>query len=432
MAYFLTFMEESILSQLNNIRQLFAETAPADPQVCAHYGWIIVKALNAESENLGSDLCRQLLADYFKLPLERPSRLHSAILSAATKVASLYPEFRFIPFLRLWDLRNLRPEDYEPVIAEHSQEGQSIRSTLPSLFSRVAKAYSHARLLRPTEDLDAAQFACLQPAITQRGFLPMQPMIVARLKEATNKEGRKFHFATLYTLDGREVECMANQLLPNPLFPLPAGKRHYANIGQLYEVQLRQKPDSSELSVVEAFLSQTKAFEVFPTAIGFIEGIDAKHGHMHIYDGYSRHFVAPVQRFSRETAGQFVRFVPVVPADSRFKTAIILGSEPVPEPSATGIVRTIRITAINTEKGYASWQLSDPSNPVVEQLSPLQLSAGESSVSFTQGFLSLAAPPTHYSAHSINPMMPNTEHNVIIYLRRGKDGHKRPHIILLS
>lgn len=425
-------MEESILVQLNNVRQLFAEAAPTDVQTCANYGWIIVKALNAEAETLGSDLCRQLLADYIKLPLKRPSRLHSAILSAAVKVAHFYPEFRFVPFLRLWDLQNLRPEDNEPVLGQLPADGVSERVSHPSLISRVAKAYSHARLLRPSEDLDALQLGCLHPALVQKGYLPSQPMLVSRLKEATTKDGRKLRFATLSTADSREVECVASLLQPHPLFPLLEGKRHYANVGQIYDVQLRQKPDSSEPSVIEAYLSQSKAVDVFPSVIGYIESIDAQHGHMHIYDGFSRHFVASVQRFSRETAGQFVRFVPVVPVSSRFKSAIILGVVPIPEPSSEGIVRTIHITATNTQKGYASWQLTEPSVPIVEALSPLQVSNGETSPSFIQGYLTLAAPPAHISARNIAPLMPDTEHNVIIYLRRSKDGQKRPHIILLS
>ena len=401
---------DALLPQLQQLRQLFAEAAPSDPKVISDYAWIIAKALIREHEALGSVECRQLLAEYLRLPVERPSRLHSAILFAAIKVANTYPDFRFAVYLNMWGIGNLRPEDQErPPATAPGQKSYS------SLAERAARALAHSLLLHP-EDQSSAWSSLLDTY-----GLSIRPMLVTRVREVTGKEdGRKYRFVTLTSPDGFEAESIAHTLRPSPLRPLPEGKRHYVNIGQFYYVLLHNE------KVAEAYVSPTKALDTFPTAIGYIESLDTTHGHMHIYDQYSRHFVAHIQRFSKETAGTFVRFVPIVPQTSKFKTAIILATIPTSSEDVQRTFTDIRITSINKENSYAAWELVDKEHPITELLSPLQLSEGEQSPSFTSGFVSLD------SSVSTIPLSEGWEGRAFIYLRRGKDHQKRPRIAIIS
>lgn len=424
-------MADNLLSELSNLRKLFAESAPEDPQIISNYAWTIIKVILQHCSELGSTTARQLLADCIKLPLRRPSRVYSALLAAAVKVFNTYPDFRFATFLRMWDVNNFLVEDNEP---QPIQDGNSI----PPLVGRAAKALGNSLLIHP-EDAAAPESPSplqnLQPSFAKllnfRGY-SIHQMLVTRIKQAEGKDGRRYTFVTLTSPEGLEVETVSHSLQPSPLHPLPEGKRHYANIGQLYNCLLRQKQDStsssslsssSSFSLISAYLSSQRPSDIFPTEIGYIESIDQQHAHMHIYDSHSRHLVAPVQRFSREKAGDFVSFFPIIPAASKFKSAIILSIVPTSSPDVQGILREIRITHINQEKGYAAWELTDKTHPITETLSPLQFSLGETSPSFTSGYL-------HLTAELASSLSLST-YKALIYLKRGKDRQKRPHIARL-
>ena len=424
---------EDILQQLQNLRRLFAEAAPTDPKVIYNYAWIIATCINRNYEQIGSVECRRLLADYLKLPVERPSRLHSAILSATIRLANSCPEFHFATFLRMWGVNNLRSDDE---VRYKAADGK----VFPSLAERTAKALAHSILLHPDDAVvlkddtpHEGSPSDINKILSSYGY-SIVPMLVTRVKETTDKNGRRYCFATLTSPDGIEVESIVNNLKVSPLHPLQEGRRHYVNIGQLYNVLLQSQTTvvNGELtqSLKAAYLSQQKVQDIFPTEIGYIEALDTIHGHMHIFDCHSRHFVAPILRFSKEKAGTFVRFIPVIPQTSKFKTAVIQATVPECSSDVQTILRTIRITSVNQEKGYAAWELTDKSQPIVEILSPLQLSYGETSPSFASGYISISS--VNYGlvtdSHTIRVGL---ELSAFIYLKRGKDKQKRPHVAKL-
>lgn len=421
---------DDLRQQLTNLRQLFADAAPTNPGVIENYAWTILKVLLHNGDIVSPKDSRQLLADCIRLPYQRPSRLHSVLLSAAVKVADLTTDLHFSKFLSVWDLNNLREEDYI-----RQKNLKDLNHPFPSLVDKVIKRYARDRLMRMDEQLPDNQAAILLPEMERRGYKPIMQMIVTRIKQVETKDNRKLVFVTLATADGVEVECVSNQLQVNPLRIDANTERHYVNIGQVYDVQTRishSKDGVGEtLAVVEAFLSAKRPHEVFEEETGYIESVDLHHGHMHVYDRYSRHFVAPVLRFSKEKVGDFVRFIPVVPQASRFKTAIITRKVNAPQPSADGLVRTIRITFINHDKHFASWELTDNTIPITERLSPLQLSQGETSPSFITGYLSLDADnniPASLMGNAPQPVLNTQEFYALIYLHRGKDGQKRPRV----
>lgn len=432
-------MPESIQSHLNGLHQLYSDAILDNPQIMRNYVWTVAKQLSINVKDIDSFTCRQLLADCIKLPLERPSRLYSTLLSAAVKVADTYPEFRFVTFMNMWGIENLRPEDSQ---RQQSKDGR----TFPSIVERTAKALGRSLLLHPEASTAASPTpSSSAPAheagrydlfLSQNGF-NIQPMLVTRTQETIAKDGRRLRFTTLTSPDGLEVETIVNKLQPNPLRPVPEGRRHYINIGQLYDCLIQSKQESTSPALVCGVLSNAPSTSLFPTEIGYIEAIDTNSGLMHIYDRFSRHFVAHILRFSKEQTGDFVRFLPIIPRASKFKTAIIIGRTTVPEASPEGLVRTIRITAFNTERHYASWELCDTSHPITEQLSPLQLSQGETSPAFTTGYLNLPqeseTPHTGNTSSSVpdellSCIAPGHTFRAIVYLKRGKDRQKRPHI----
>lgn len=413
---------QSLLQQVQALRALFREAAPSDAKVINDYAWLMVKLLNAQMAELGSNYCRQLLADYLQLPVPRPSLVHSAILASAVRVANAYPDFRFSVFLRMWGIQHFRPEDYE---SRKTDDGKQF----PSLHDSTMRALAHSLLLYP-EDRQWEEAQSLLNATGQGGHCIL-PMMVTRIREALGKDGRKYIFVTLTSPEGIEIESISHKLQPSPLCPQSEVKRHYVNIGQLYDCLLRQKsstvPSESSLALQNAYLSAQKPTGLFPQEIGYVEAIDEAHGHIHVYDALSRHFVAPKQRFSRENVGDFVRFIPVIPQTSRFKTAIILTTVPSGSSEVKSILRDISITHINTEKRYAAWELVNKEAPITEQLSRLQLSQGEQSPAFTQGYLNLTAVPDGSSSG----LTVGQTLRALIYLKRGKDGQKRPHVAVI-
>ena len=57
-----------------------ASSHPSDTQ------WNIYRYLSANMENVDSQIARTLLASYMKIPSERPSLIHSMMLSVALKM----------------------------------------------------------------------------------------------------------------------------------------------------------------------------------------------------------------------------------------------------------------------------------------------------------------------------------------------------------
>lgn len=445
-------MESELVTQLSQLRSLYAEAAPTEPALVNEYAWLIVKTLNHETERLGSVMCRQLLADYLHLSTERPSRLHSAVLSAALRVHAAYPDFRFAAFLRLWNTANLLPEDMLP----HTKDGKVYRA----LAERVARSYIRSLLLFPDDRLPDEQLAVMRHIIENAGMLAPQKMVVVSVS-VSEVRGRRMRFVQLVSPTGVEVSCESHALHASPFAASAAGgvpPKHYVNVGQLYDVMLTKTKNAPvpgtryrPYNVVEGYLSATPLAEVFPIVTGYVAGCDHTRNTLHIYDGLSRHFVASMGRFSREKVGDFVRFVPIVPLENAFKSAIIVDAKSSlsTEVASVGIdafgvsddalqsalaatfpPKQIRIVNINHQKGYLSWELLNPAEAIVESLSPYQLKRGEVSPSFIRGFISFADSSSDSCSSSVPsiPYQVGEVHNAIIFLHRGKDGQKRPFV----
>ena len=87
---------------------------PDDIDLNEQFAWELQKEgkIIFEGENIDTLKVRTLLAEYMRLKNKRPSQLHSMFLRFADKIMDK-EDFNFVAFLRLWDLKNLRTEDFE-------------------------------------------------------------------------------------------------------------------------------------------------------------------------------------------------------------------------------------------------------------------------------------------------------------------------------
>ena len=194
------------------------ESAKAHPTDTA---WDIYWYLKNNYQECGSEQTRMLLFAYMKIPVERPSVLHSCFLQLALKISEQYDDFNLLNFIRMWGYaRNMRPEDKEGHTAE-----------------------------------DGKYFISLE--------------------DRTERTVREY-------LNRHPEHC-----------PLQADK---------------------ELPMI------------LPPIIGYVKSYDAKNDFFHIFDSGSRHFVAKSPKVL-PLVNEYVWFTPIIPANSRFKSAVIIKQE---------------------------------------------------------------------------------------------------------
>lgn len=380
------------------------------PIIREGYGWSIVRYLWDNYATLVSIESRKLLADYFDQKLPIPSNLHSAILGVAAKMALLHPEFKFVSFLKMWNLHNLRPEDK---VAKEGKDGKRI----PSLLEQVAKAYAYSLLFHPDLTLDVDDELLLTPIIEAKGYLPVMDMVMTKLHSAEVK-GRKMYFAKLVGSDGTELSCEVHKLTEH-------NKMKYAELSnKLFSILPRLSKDGT-MRVDGAILSKQPMEKSFPKCAGYIENIDINHNHIHIYDSLSRHLVCE-GGLRNVKVGQYVEFFPIVPKTDKFKSAIINKVYSTSEGRMAFGPKPVRIKYVDKVKGYCTWELiaSTLVGDSVEKLSPI-VEAGTTEPSYTSGFLSSQT----IQAKGIEMPSVGSEMRITVFLKRGKDRVKRPHVV---
>ena len=123
---------ESALSLFREAIKLF----PNEVDLNTQFAWELQKEAKVifESPTVNSLQVRQLLAEYMKLKNERPSVLHSSFLRYANKITEK-EDFKLIAFLKLWDLSNLREDDFTPFV----KDGNTYPSIAEKIIQHAAK-----------------------------------------------------------------------------------------------------------------------------------------------------------------------------------------------------------------------------------------------------------------------------------------------------
>ncbi len=96
------------------------------------FGWVIFRYLNHHYETIGSVNARNALFTYLQLNNPRPSKLHSQILNLSSKISEKYDDFKFLPFLRMWNVDYLSSEDFR----SSYWEGKELQPLVERLMSR--------------------------------------------------------------------------------------------------------------------------------------------------------------------------------------------------------------------------------------------------------------------------------------------------------
>lgn len=117
-----------------------------DKEAQTGFGWELFKhskqLIAAENVNLGA--IKRNLNAYLKLDVDKPSLLHSCVLQFAAKLAG-QDKFSMLVFSRLWNLDNLRPEDFERYRAEDGKEYPSLAEKVIQQAGKEAAASDDVR-----------------------------------------------------------------------------------------------------------------------------------------------------------------------------------------------------------------------------------------------------------------------------------------------
>ena len=357
---------------------------PSDTQ------WNIYRYLNANMENVDSQVARTLLASYMKIPSERPSLIHSMMLSAALKMSTKFTDFVLPQFLKLWGYpQNLRDDDVKESV---SKDGKRYLSLKERTERQLQSYFLHHPDKRP-----AAEMSFIRHAIAVKYF-------------KGDKERRTHSIVKLVGTDGEEYVAVPQ------LFPC----KPWEIQDNVFDLLIGYTKDG--IAKVREVVTCTRPMtEIFPVIMGFVEYIDEAHGHYHVYNQGSRHFVAQKPRM-QERVGDFVSFVPVIPKEDKFKSASIVSIPPRQTAIADFGLRRAKVKFVDNEKGYAAWELVKMDGE--SEIIPIK-EIGVESPSYLNGYISKNV------MEKYGQTLPSVgeELNIVVFLKRGSDKQKRPYVV---
>lgn len=344
--------------------------------------WKIFRYLQNNYKTMGAVTARTLLAAYMKLHVKRMSLIDSCMLGMAVNISETYSDFKLPKFLEAWGYDQfLRPQDLR------RQTGKDGRQYL-SLKERVERALQSYRLHHPEESDGECE--------------GVVSMYAAKVFEK-EKDGRKRRYVKLVATNGSELIADSHQ------FPC----RPWEISGRMFDVLTRVSKQGNE-RVSDIVASRKRVDEVFSVEVGFVEFIDESHGHIHVYDSQSRHFVADKSACSalKISVGNYVRFCPIIANGDHFKSAAILNVMDKYEGRKAFGIYEAKVEYANVKDRYIRYSI-------------------ESAIRYTPegniikaGFASTANLPEDVR----NGMVQGSHVHLVLFLKRGKDGMKRNYV----
>ena len=344
--------------------------------------WKIYRYLQNNYKTIGSVTARTLLAAYMKLHVKRMSLVDSCMLGMAVKISETYGDFKLSKFLEAWGYDScLRAQDLQ------RQTGKDGRQYL-SLKERVERALQSYRLHHPEECNGECE-----------GIVSMYAAKVFE-KEIN---GRKLRYVKLVATNGSELIADSHQ------FPC----RPWEISGRIFNVLTRVSKQGNE-RVSEIVASAKRVDEAFSAEVGFVEFIDESHGHIHVYDSQSRHFVADKSAHTalKISVGNYVRFCPIIANGDHFKSAAIVSVMDKYEGRKAFGIYEAKVEYANVKDRYIRYSL-------------------ESAIRYTPegniikaGFASTANLPEDVR----NGIVQGSHVRLILFLKRGKDGMKHNYV----
>lgn len=344
--------------------------------------WKIFRYLQHNYKTMESVTARTLLAAYMKLHVKRMSLIDSCMLGMAVNISETYSDFKLPKFLEAWGYDQfLRPQDLQ------RQTGKDGRQYL-SLKERVERALQSYRLHHPEESDGECE--------------GVVSMYAAKVFEK-EKDGRKRRYVKLVATNGSELIADSHQ------FPC----RPWEISGRMFDVLTRVSKQGNE-RVSDIVASRKHVDEVFSVEVGFVEFIDESHGHIHVYDSQSRHFVADKSACSalKISVGNYVRFCPIIANGDHFKSAAIVSVMDKYEGRKAFGIYEAKVEYANVKDRYIRYSI-------------------ESAIRYTPegniikaGFASTANLPEDVR----NGMVQGSHVHLVLFLKRGKDGMKHNYV----
>ena len=357
--------------------------------------WKIFRYLQQNYKTMGSVMARTLLAAYMKLHIKRMSLVDSCMLGMAVKISETYSDFHFPKFLEAWGYDScLRPQDLRRETGKYGRQYLSLKE-------RVERALQAYFLHHPEERSSDVE-----------GVVSMYAVKVFE-KEAN---GRKRRYVKLVAANGTELIADSHQ------FPC----RPWEICGHMFDVLTRVSAKGNERAV-DIVVSRNRVDEVFPVEVGYVDFVDESHGHIHVYDSQSRHFVAERENVNiggigaplKTTIskfpipqGSFVRFCPIIVNGDRFKSAAIISIMDKYEGRKAFGIYEAKVDYANVKDKYLRYSI-------------------ESTIKYTPegdiikgGFASTVALPDDVR----NSIVAGSHVRMILFLKRGKDGMKHNYV----
>lgn len=352
--------------------------------------WAIYRYLKENYKNEGSVMSRTLLAAYMKLHVNEPSLINSLMLGIAAKVSEKYPDFRFPQFLKAWGYKgNLRNQDKE---RQTSKDGR----TYLALVERVDRALQSYLLHHPEEEREDCNL--------------IVSMYAVKVFEKIS-DGKKRRYVKLVAANGSEFIADSHQFPCKP----------WEICGHMFDVLTRVSRQGKERAS-EIVVSKKRVDEVFSTQVGYVDGIDESHNHVHIYNAQSQHFVAEKSTLSTQPSiqnisnGSFVHFCPIIANGDHFKSAAIIRILNKDEGRKAFGMYEAEITFVNRQEQFIRYAITQDIRPT-----------NEGTIS-KEGFASTAA----ISNEDKQKIAVGKHVWLLLFLKRGKEGTKRNHVAEIS
>lgn len=352
--------------------------------------WAIYRYLKENYKNEGSVMSRTLLAAYMKLHVNEPSLINSLMLGIAAKVSEVYPDFRFPQFLKAWGYKgNLRNQDKE---RQTSKDGR----TYLALVECVERALQSYLLHHPEEEREDCNL--------------IVSMYAVKVFEKIS-DGKKRRYVKLVAANGSEFIADSHQFPCKP----------WEICGHMFDVLTRVSRQGKERAS-EIVVSKKRVDEVFSTQVGYVDGIDESHNHVHIYNAQSQHFVAEKSTLSTQPSiqnisnGSFVLFCPIIANGDHFKSAAIIRTLNKDEGRKAFGMYEAEITFVNRQEQFIRYAITQDIRPT-----------NEGTIS-KEGFASTAA----ISNEDKQKIAVGKHVWLLLFLKRGKEGTKRNHVAEIS
>lgn len=341
--------------------------------------WKIFRYLQQNYKTMGSVMTRTLLAAYMKLHIKRPSLVDSCMLGMAVKISETYCDFNFPKFLKAWGYDScLRAQDLQ------RETGKDGRQYL-SLKERVDRALQAYMLHHPEEYHGECD-----------DIVSMYAVKV--FEKETN--GRKHRYVKLVAPNGLEFIADSHQ------FPC----RPWEICGRMYDVLKRTSVKGNERAA-DIVVSRKRVDEVFSVEVGYVDFIDEVHGHIHVYDSQSRHFVAGREKLLIPK-GSFVRFCPIIVNGDHFKAAAIVGVMDKYEGRKAFGIYEAKVDYANVKDKYIRYTIES----VIKNTPEGNITKS--------GFASTAT----LTDEVRKGIVAGSHVHLILFLKRGKDGMKHNYV----